>query len=189
MASRYSIPYDNELRVSTREVVLFSGRFWTGSRGWSVMAAVQDFRRNKFYTYQLLLDLKVEAGLAIKIEPHPRFLHRPDRHRSDRSAGALEELVADDVLHSLQIASGMVARIFSGRASRCASSSRFRRIPTSNCLKWVRRRPPSENCSLCASTKAETVWARTANGHRRRTRYSTRLSGAFMARRKKLPPR
>jgi hypothetical protein len=27
----------------------------------------------QFYTYQLLLDLKVEAGLAIKIEPHPRF--------------------------------------------------------------------------------------------------------------------
>jgi hypothetical protein len=30
-----------------------------------------------FYTYQLLLDLKVEAGLAIKIEPHPRFYTDP----------------------------------------------------------------------------------------------------------------
>ncbi len=26
-----------------------------------------------FYTYQLLLDLKVEKGLAIRTEPHPRF--------------------------------------------------------------------------------------------------------------------
>ena len=30
-----------------------------------------------FYTYQLLLDLKVDAGLAIKIEPHPRFYTDP----------------------------------------------------------------------------------------------------------------
>jgi hypothetical protein len=30
-----------------------------------------------FYTYQLLLDLKVEAGLAIKIEPHPRLYTDP----------------------------------------------------------------------------------------------------------------
>jgi hypothetical protein len=27
----------------------------------------------KFYSYQLLLDLKVEEGMAIRTEPHPRF--------------------------------------------------------------------------------------------------------------------
>ena len=26
-----------------------------------------------FYTYQILLDLKVEKGMAIRTEPHPRF--------------------------------------------------------------------------------------------------------------------
>jgi hypothetical protein len=57
-----------------------------------------------FYTYQILLDLKVEAGLAIKIEPASTLLYRPNRQRSDRSAGAHEELVANDVLHGLQIA-------------------------------------------------------------------------------------
>jgi hypothetical protein len=30
-----------------------------------------------FYTYQILLDLKVEEGLAIRIEPHPRFYTDP----------------------------------------------------------------------------------------------------------------
>lgn len=26
-----------------------------------------------FYTYQILLDLKVERGMAVRTEPHPRF--------------------------------------------------------------------------------------------------------------------
>ena len=31
----------------------------------------------RFYTYQILLDLKVETGFAVKIEPHPRFYTDP----------------------------------------------------------------------------------------------------------------
>jgi hypothetical protein len=31
----------------------------------------------QFYTYQILLDLKVEEGLATRIEPHPRFYADP----------------------------------------------------------------------------------------------------------------
>jgi len=45
----------------------------------------RNFRRPRFYTYQILLDLKVEKGMAMRDpSPHPRFLCRPDRHRADR---------------------------------------------------------------------------------------------------------
>jgi hypothetical protein len=32
---------------------------------------------DNFYTYQLLLDIKVEKGMAIRTEPHPRFYTDP----------------------------------------------------------------------------------------------------------------
>lgn len=36
------------------------------------MAPFRNFGDN-FYTYQILLDLKVEKCMAIRTEPHPRF--------------------------------------------------------------------------------------------------------------------
>ncbi|MGI8567721.1 MAG: hypothetical protein ACR2KT_00805 [Methylocella sp.] len=70
-------PYDNELRVSTKDGrLVFDGDFGPApgdSRLWPPFRTFGD----QFYTYQLLLDLKVEAGLAIKIEPHPRFYTDP----------------------------------------------------------------------------------------------------------------
>ncbi|MGX4771094.1 hypothetical protein ACWAUC_15010 [Bradyrhizobium guangdongense] len=66
-------PYDNELRVSTREGALHLEGNW----GEPPAPGLQwpPFRNfgDAFYTYQLLLDLKVEKGLAIRTEPHPRF--------------------------------------------------------------------------------------------------------------------
>ena len=108
-AAQYGVeifyPYDNELRVSTREGrLVFEGDFGPAPEDGRLWPPFRTFGE-QFYTYQLLLDLKVEAGLAIKIEPHPRFYtDRPTR--SDRRAGAFEELVADDVLHGLQVAGG-----------------------------------------------------------------------------------
>jgi hypothetical protein len=66
-------PYDNELHVSTRDGRLVLEGDW-GERPepgiqWPPF---RNFGEN-FYTYQLLLDLKVEKGLAIRTEPHPRF--------------------------------------------------------------------------------------------------------------------
>jgi len=66
-------PYDNELHVSTTD-----GRLvMTGDWGEPPDSGVQwpPFRNfgDTFYTYQILLDLKVEKGLAIRTEPHPRF--------------------------------------------------------------------------------------------------------------------
>jgi hypothetical protein len=63
-------PFADELRVVTRDGVAgFEGDFGDA-----------DVRRPPFrsfgrpyYTYQLLLDLKVEAPFAIKVETHPRF--------------------------------------------------------------------------------------------------------------------
>ncbi len=66
-------PYDDELRVIVRDGLLnFEGNFGD--------AAEPDARRPPFrsfgkayYTYQTLIDLKVEKGFAIKTETHPRF--------------------------------------------------------------------------------------------------------------------
>src|ERR1700737_3602192 len=66
-------PFDNELSVTTRD----GGPILDGASG-----PIPDrggegppFRTfgEQFYTYQILLDLKVEEGMAIRIEPHPRF--------------------------------------------------------------------------------------------------------------------
>jgi hypothetical protein len=70
-------PYDNQLRVSTKEGrLLFDGDFGPApddGRQWPPFRTFGE----QFYTYQLLLDMKVEEGLAIKIEPHPRFYTDP----------------------------------------------------------------------------------------------------------------
>ena len=60
-------PFDTELRVTARdgEPVFDSGN----------AANPPPFRRFgvEYYTYQLLVDLKVEPEFAIKVETHPRF--------------------------------------------------------------------------------------------------------------------
>jgi len=63
-------PHDDELRVTVRNGELcFEGDFGTDD------ARRPPFRSfgAEYYTYQLLLDLKVEESLAIKFETHPRF--------------------------------------------------------------------------------------------------------------------
>jgi hypothetical protein len=76
-STRYGIeifyPFDNELRVTTRDGrLLLEGDFGpdpeTGLQ-WPPFRSFGD----QYYTYQVLLDLKVEDSLAIRIEPHPRF--------------------------------------------------------------------------------------------------------------------
>jgi hypothetical protein len=66
-------PYDNELRVSTKDGQLILDGDWgpapDGGVQWPPFRNFGD----AFYTYQILLDLKVEKGMAIRTEPHPRF--------------------------------------------------------------------------------------------------------------------
>jgi len=70
-------PYANELRVTTTDGrLVFDGDFGPPpdeERNWPPFRTFGE----RFYTYQILLDLKVEAGFAVKIEPHPRFYTDP----------------------------------------------------------------------------------------------------------------
>ncbi len=80
-AAQYGIevfyPYNNELRVSAKKGrLVFDADFGPAPDDDRMWPPFRTFGEN-FYTYQLLLDLKVEAGLAIKIEPHPRFYTDP----------------------------------------------------------------------------------------------------------------
>jgi len=80
-SARYGIelfyPFDNELKVVTRDGRLVLEGDFGPSPG-------EDFQwppfrtfGEKFYTFQILLDLKVEPGFAIRTEPHPRFYTDP----------------------------------------------------------------------------------------------------------------
>jgi len=66
-------PYDNELHVTKRD-----GRpHFNGDFGPDPGTGIQwpPFRAfgEQYYTYQLLLDLKVAEGMAVRTEPHPRY--------------------------------------------------------------------------------------------------------------------
>lgn len=66
-------PYQNELHVTTREGgLIFDGDFGPPPDEDLQWPPFRTFGE-KFYTYQILLDLKVSEGLAIRTEPHPRF--------------------------------------------------------------------------------------------------------------------
>jgi hypothetical protein len=76
-SARYGIelfyPFDNELRVTTNDGHLkFDGDFGPDPETGLQWPPFRNFG-DQFYTYQILLDLKVEDGLAVRIEPHPRF--------------------------------------------------------------------------------------------------------------------
>ncbi len=66
-------PYDNELRVSTKDGRLILESDWgdppDDGANWPPFRSFG----GDFYTYQILLDLKVGSGMAIRTEPHPRF--------------------------------------------------------------------------------------------------------------------
>jgi hypothetical protein len=66
-------PYKNELRVTKRDgKVHLDGDFGPPPEGDLQWPPFRSFGEN-FYTYQLLLDLKVSDDFAILTQPHPRF--------------------------------------------------------------------------------------------------------------------
>jgi hypothetical protein len=66
-------PYDNELRVFRRDgVVAFEGDFGPPPDGDRQWPPFRSFGAG-YYTYQLLLDVMVEAEMAVRAEPHPRY--------------------------------------------------------------------------------------------------------------------
>ena len=80
-SSKYGIelfyPFDNELKVSTRDGKLVLDGDFGPNPGTGVEWPPFRTFGEQFYTYQILLDLKVEEGLALRIEPHPRFYLDP----------------------------------------------------------------------------------------------------------------
>jgi hypothetical protein len=76
-SARYGIelfyPFDNELRVTTQDGHLILDGDFGPDPGTGVQWPPFRNFGDQFYTYQILLDLKVEEGFAIRIEPHPRF--------------------------------------------------------------------------------------------------------------------
>jgi hypothetical protein len=70
-------PFDNELKVVMRDGrLLFEGDFGPNPGTGIEWPPFRTFGE-QFYTYQILLDLKVEQDLALRIEPHPRFYTDP----------------------------------------------------------------------------------------------------------------
>jgi hypothetical protein len=75
--ARYGIelfyPFDNELKVSTSQGrLVLDGDFGPRPEAGLQWPPFRTFGE-KYYTFQILLDLKVGDGLAIRTEPHPRF--------------------------------------------------------------------------------------------------------------------
>lgn len=65
-------PYDNELRVARRDGrVALEGDFGPDPETGINWPPFREFGEG-YYTYQLLLDLKLPAELAVRAEPHPR---------------------------------------------------------------------------------------------------------------------
>ncbi|MBV9828166.1 MAG: hypothetical protein JO001_21235 [Alphaproteobacteria bacterium] len=71
-------PYENELRVTRRDGhVILEGDFGPAPQAGVNWPPFRSFGEG-FYTYQLLLDLKVADDMAVRTEPHPRFYTSPD---------------------------------------------------------------------------------------------------------------
>ena len=71
-------PYENELHVSTKNGKLeFNGDFGEKPDDSDVMWPPFRSFGMGYYTYQLLLDLKVGSDWAVRTEPHPRFYTDP----------------------------------------------------------------------------------------------------------------
>lgn len=66
-------PYDNELHVTRRDnAPHFEGDFGPAPSPGLQWPPFRAFGA-QYYTYQLLLDLKVPDGMAVRTEPHPRY--------------------------------------------------------------------------------------------------------------------
>jgi hypothetical protein len=79
--ARYGIelfyPFENELRVSTRDGrLVLDGDFGPDPETGVQWPPFRNFGET-YYTYQILLDLKVDEGWAIRTEPHPCFYTDP----------------------------------------------------------------------------------------------------------------
>lgn len=70
-------PFDNELRIANRNGQVALESDWGPDPGTGInWPPFRSFGEN-YYTYQLLLDLKVPEDMAVRTEPHPRYYTSP----------------------------------------------------------------------------------------------------------------
>ena len=70
-------PFDNELRVTRRNGhLVFDGDFGPDPETGLLWPPFRNFGDN-YYTYQILIDLKVDDDMAVLAQPHPRFYTDP----------------------------------------------------------------------------------------------------------------
>ena len=162
-------PHETELHVTTRGGELLLTGDWGELPDPDLLWPPFRTFGTEYYTYQILIDLKVDEGFAVKTETASALLHRHHRHRADRGAGAAAALVADDVFHGVQgAARGADAYLPAGRAVH-AGHHRAGRGEVRPGARCRRRRRPSANCSRAASIasratlSADTQWTSSTN--------------------------
>lgn len=81
-SARYGLevlyPFEQELRVSVRDGQVRLDANWGPDPGAGLnWPPFRPFGEG-YYSYQIVLDLKVEAGWAVRVETHPRYYADPD---------------------------------------------------------------------------------------------------------------
>jgi hypothetical protein len=71
-------PFDTELRVTKRDGRVVLDADWGPDPGAGINWPPFRTFGEGYYSYQLLLDLKVADDMAVRTEPHPRFYTSPD---------------------------------------------------------------------------------------------------------------
>ena len=144
------------------------------------MAALSHFGK-AYYTYQILLDLKVEPGFALRTEPHPRFY----TDRTDTCPIAVPALIRSWWPMLFFVVFKAPAE---GRSHVFRPGEPFAQIlvipeeAQFDWSKWGQRKRPNAKCRRAASTPAATGWSRARAGSRAPTRFSTASIASCCAR-------
>jgi hypothetical protein len=192
-AAQYGIelfyPYDNELRVSTTDGHLMLDGDWGPPPADSGLQW-PPFRNfgDHFYTYQILLDLKVEKGMAIRTEPHPRFY----TDRSDTVPIAVPALIRNwwPMMFFTVFKAPAEGRTHIFKPNEpFAQIIVFPRKPISNSKIWARRKRPSASCRRGASIITGRRFRPEPNGLPQPTRSLTAPTAICIAPPRKRPAR
>ena len=184
-------PFDNELRVSRRE-----GRLvFDGDLGNAPGSGVEGQRFRSFgedyYTYQLLLDLKVGDDFAVLTQPHPRFY----TDTKDETPIAVPALLRTSWWPMISFV--VFKSPTEGRTHVFRPGEPFMQMlivpPSRNSSwsPWVKRKRPNARCAAAEFTPAGIRSARTQSGCQQQTLFLTEPTGTFTAppssRRRKSP--
>ena len=164
-------PFKNELRVSTQQGrMVLDGDFGPDPDNGLLWPPFRTFGTD-FYTYQILLDLKVGEGFAIMIQPHPRFYTDP----TDSVPIAVPALLRRrwPLMSFIVFKAPSEARTHIFRPGEPLAQVLV--VPAEPDFELaemneVKRRPPNANCNLGGFTRAAPPYLQTRIGPPRQTR-------------------